>query len=194
MPTPSEILEELKKKPFNAAAVSKPAEEKQASVVLTKSEPEVKKEFVSVQKESDGLMMTVDDLVSYLEQNKKMLLLYALKNDVSINYFENGHIGLTVSEKANVDFVSDLQKVLRQATGNVWQIDVKYGTLGETIADKEKQLLEKDEKQISEYPLVRVILEEFKGAKFDTVLRVQKGESSEKDEEEVINNFEEEEE
>ncbi|MBO7097592.1 MAG: hypothetical protein J6W11_03020, partial [Alphaproteobacteria bacterium] len=73
-------------------------------------------------------------------------------------------------------------------------IDVKYGTLGETIADKEKQLLEKDEKQISQYPLVRAILDEFRGAKFDTVLRVQKDESSEKDDEEVINNFEEEEE
>ena len=194
LPTPSEILEELKKKPLNADTLNKPVQEKPAPVVLVKSEPEIKTAPVSVQKESDGLMMTVEDLVLYLEQNKRMLLLYALKNDVSIDYFENGHIGLTISEKANVDFVSDLQKVLRQATGKVWQIDVKYGTLGETIADKEKQLLEKDEKQISQYPLVRAILDEFRGAKFDTVLRVQKDESSEKDDEEVINNFEEEEE
>ena len=55
-----------------------------------------------------------------------------------------------------------------------------------------KNIFAQDERQISEYPLVRAILSEFKGAKFDTILRIQEKESSETDDEQLTNNFEEE--
>ena len=85
-----------------------------------------------------------------------------------------------------------MQKVLTEATSTPWQIEVKYGVLGQTLADKEKELLAQNERQISEYPLVRAILKEFKGAKFDTIVRLKEKDLSEAGDEETPNNFEEE--
>ena len=196
LPTPAEILEEVKKKPLCDDVVIRKEELTTKPISVSDVNYVVKenKDEECVENTNNGTIKTVRDLTDYLEKNKKMLLLYALKNDVSINEFDNGRIVLTASEKMNVDFPAQLQNVLKEATLAIWQIDVKYGTLGQTLADEEKLLLEQDERQISEYPLVRAILDEFKGAKFDTVLRVQTSESTDKDDEEIINNFEEEDE
>ena len=188
LPTPAELLEELKKKPLNEQiyVAPKTINSQQAVVVeqpLQKSEPNI----------NNGSIQKLEDLVSYLEEKKKLLLLYTLKNDVSVEFFENGKIILTICEKTSPDFISNLHKVLKEATGAIWDIEEKYGTLGQTIADIEKDMSEKDKRQISEYPLVRAILEEFKGAKFETVIRTATNESTdETTEQELINNFEEE--
>lgn len=196
LPTPAEILEEIKKKPLNdtgsvtvkpAPDIIKTQETKRVDIQAPKPETDERKEAGN-----NGQIRHIEDLVSYLENTKKMLLLYALKNDVSIEHFENGLISMTASDNLASDFVSNLKQVLKDATSAVWQVDVKFGPLGETLADKERQMLEQNEKQLSEYPLIQAILSEFHGAKFDTVLRVKEKDSSLKDEDENINNFEEE--
>ena len=193
LPTPNELLEELKKKPLEPAPYVKAAEVAVAPMPVTKNEPVKPAEKSPLQNTSNnGSIQKIGDLVAYLEKTKRMLFLYALKNDVCIDYFENGKIALTASERMPADFVGNLQKFLQEATGALWQIDVKYGVLGQTLADKEKELFAQDERQISEYPLVRAILSEFKGAKFDTILRIQEKEPSETDDEQLTNNFEEE--
>ncbi len=65
----------------------------------------------------------------------------------------------------------NLHKLLTDVTGKKWEIDVVRGPLGETIADKEKSVVEATKKNVAEYPLVKKILEEFKGAKIETVIR-----------------------
>ena len=65
----------------------------------------------------------------------------------------------------------NLHKLLSEATGRQWEIEIIKGDLGETIADKEKSVAEATKKNVSEYPLVKKILEEFKGAKNETVIR-----------------------
>ena len=193
LPTPNELLEELKKKPLEPAPYVKAAEVAVAPMPVTKNEGVKPAEKSPLQNTSNnGSIQKIGDLVAYLEKTKRMLFLYALKNDVCIDYFENGKIALTASERMPADFVGNLQKFLQEATGALWQIDVKYGVLGQTLADKEKELFAQDERQISEYPLVRAILSEFKGAKFDTILRIQEKEPSETDDEQLTNNFEEE--
>ena len=195
LPTPAEILEDIKKKPLsdtNILNVNLKKEEPIIKIQPKESIVESKSTAPVVKSQNNGSLQTPADLVNYLEKTKRMLFLYALKNDVCIEHFESGKIVLTLSEKTADDFVSNLQKVLVEATGGSWQIDAKYGALGETLADKEKELLARDERQISEYPLVRAILNEFKGAKFDTVLRLKEKEESEKDDDETTNNFEEE--
>ena len=194
LPTPAEILEEIKKKPLSNDTGAAVTPKKEAITVQTPREsPKSTESSISaVEVQNNGAIQTLGDLVAYLEKTKRMLLLYALKNDVCVERFESGKIGLVMSEKTASDFVANLQKALSEATGGVWQIDVKYGVLGETIADKEKELLARDERQISEYPLVRAILSEFKGAKFETVLRLKEKEESESGDEDITNNFEEE--
>ena len=92
----------------------------------------------------------IDELVQYLEAHKKMLLLYALKNDVSVEDFGNWHIKLALSEKAQTDFINNLQKVLQEATGRSWEIEVRKGPVGETLADKEAAVIEADKRSAAE--------------------------------------------
>ncbi len=182
LPTPSEILEELKKKPLN-----EPAALRQVAI-----SPKEDKREVEVS-QNNGKFQKIEDLTAYLEEHKKLMLLYALKNDVSIEHFESGIMSITISEKTAPDFVGNLQKVFEEATGSKWNIEEKRGTLGITIADQEKSEAEEDKRKISQYPLVRAILEEFKGAKFETVIRTAQTQSSEENtDQELINNFDEE--
>ena len=113
----------------------------------------------------------IEDLLAYLEQTKKALLEYSVKNDVSISSFENGRIVMNISANVHQDFIMNLHKLLTDVTGKKWEIDVVRGPLGETIADKEKSVVEATKKNVAEYPLVKKILEEFKGAKIETVIR-----------------------
>lgn len=195
LPTPAEMLEEIKKKPLNLTVETNPSSKAEKPAQRVASKLPVQPEPISdkpLQTQNNGKIQTIEDLVCFLEESKKMLLLYALKNDVCIERFESGKMLLTLSEKAAPDFVANLQKALIEATGGAWQIDVKYGVLGQTLADKERELLAQDERQISEYPLVRAILDEFKGAKFDTVLRLDEKQPSETETVDITNNFEEE--
>ena len=43
--------------------------------------------------------------------------------------------------------------------------------MGETLADKEDAVLARKERAVMEYPLVRAIMEEFKGAKIESLIR-----------------------
>ena len=60
---------------------------------------------------------------------------------------------------------------MAKETGVSWVIDIDYEPLSETLAYKETKELERDKKNISEYPLVKAILSEFNGAKIETVIR-----------------------
>lgn len=111
------------------------------------------------------------DLVSYLEQKKMMLVEYALKNDVSISEFSNGFIKMTASDKIHPDFILNLHKILTEATGLTWKIELSRGALGETLAESEKAAEEEEKRNIMEYPLVKAIMAEFKGARIETATR-----------------------
>ncbi|MBR2300043.1 MAG: DNA polymerase III subunit gamma/tau [Alphaproteobacteria bacterium] len=185
LPTPSEILEELKKKPLGH---DEPQTLKK--VIMPENKPVALQTQISVAP-NNGSIQTIQDLISYLEKSKKLLLLYALKNDVCVTHFQSGKMSLVLSEKVASDFVSNLKQSLKEATGGDWGIDVQYGQVSETIADREKSALENDKRQISEYPLVKAILAEFKGAKFDTVIHAAQNEASENDDD-LTTNLEEE--
>ena len=115
------------------------------------------------------VIATVDELIKYLESHRQPLLEYALKNDVSFQEFSDGFIKISVAEKVGNDLIMNLHKVLTDATGKKWQIDVLRGHLGETIADRENAKAEENKRNVMEYPLVRAIMEEFKGAKIETL-------------------------
>lgn len=94
---------------------------------------------------------------------------------------------MSISSNIHQDFIINLHKLLTDVTGKKWEIDIIKGELGETIADKEKSVVEATKKNVAEYPLVKKILEEFKGAKIETVVRknleeLSKSEADEADE------------
>ena len=165
LPTPYELLNDVKKnsnlssvvpsaKPsvFRAAPAAEPVPDSQSST-----------EYLTFNQ--------VTDLVAYLEQKKMLLVEYAIKNDVSISEFSNGLIKMTVSEKIHPDFILNLHKILTDATGLTWKIELNRGALGATLADFEKAAEEEEKRNIMEYPLVKAIMAEFKGAKIETATR-----------------------
>lgn len=172
LPTPAEILEDLKK---NSSLESLSVSEKKQAPV-SRTEPI---DFPAVQK-TDGesreklkncVFEKIEDVAKYLEDHKKPILLYALKKDVSVTLFEKGHIKFVCSDKTAPDFGENLKAVLLEETGFPWVIEMREGTLLETLSEKENALAEKNKKNIAEDPLVKAILEEFKGARIDTAVR-----------------------
>ena len=168
MPTPAELLKELKKK---SRLINVTAERKNVLPVSTSSavgEVHIDSDLIA----REGIeLSTTDDLVKLLNAKRQMLLLYAVKNDMSFKEFAEGRMRIALSEKADKDLIANLRKFLVKETGVSWVIDIDYEPLGETLAFKETKELERDKKNISEYPLVKAILSEFGGAKIETVIR-----------------------
>lgn len=170
LPTPHELLADVKKNSsLNTAASAAPTA--QGFSAARPAEPTSSADSFTSAEENKTVFNKVEDLVRYLESSKKMLLAYALKNDVSISEFRPGEIKMTVSEKVSNDFLLNLQKVLHEATGDKWQIETLRGALGQTIAEQEKAEDESNKRNVSDLPLVKAILAEFKGSKIETLTR-----------------------
>lgn len=166
LPTPFEILNDVKKKselaPLPIKTTAAVNSNFTAPVTAPESNPAV---------ETGLKFNTPEELAAYLESNKKVLLAYSFKHDLSFVEFADGKMKLTTSDKINNDFLLNLQKILIDATGKKWDIDVLPGALGETIADKEQAQDSANKKSVSDLPLVKAILAEFKGSKIDTLTR-----------------------
>ena len=106
LPTPFELLNDVKKKSSLA-----PQTILKTTVAATAPMPQA---ISQVSDDMRGVVMNKpEDLIAYLEQNKKMLMVYALKNDVSISEFSAGQIKMTTSEKISNDL-----EPLEQLTGS----------------------------------------------------------------------------
>ena len=176
LPTPYEVLQEVKKN--SSSIVIQPSH-------TVESE---KKNNINIQPAADSsnyeIFNTVEDLLNYLEMSKKALMEYSVKNDLCIQDFSNGKISMTIGPNLHQDFIMNFHKLLTAATGKKWEINILKGPLGETIADKEKTIVEAKKKNVSEYPLVKKILEEFRGSKIETVIRKSIAELAESEPEE----------
>lgn len=172
LPTPFEILNDVKK---NSNLSPLPLSENKAPAVdvAPKITPSVlQTPLENSQEKAPGVAInSVDELITSLEAAKKMLFIYTLKNDVSISEFHNGYIKMAISDKVSSDFLLNLQKFLQEKSGITWEIETVRGSLGETIAQKEKAKDEQNKKNVSDLPLVKAILAEFSGAKIETLTR-----------------------
>lgn len=172
LPTPFEILNDVKK---NSNLSPLPLSENKAPAIdiAPKITPSVlQTPLENSQEKAPGVAInSVDELITSLEAAKKMLFIYTLKNDVSIREFHNGYIKMAISDKVSGDFLLNLQKFLQEKSGITWEIETVRGSLGETIAQKEKAKDEQNKKNVSDLPLVKAILAEFSGAKIETLTR-----------------------
>ena len=169
MPTPADLLKELKKKSRVNNLANKPQIVLNSSIRIANTDAHIASDLTE---DSEGFeLSTPEELVKLLNAKRQMLLLYAVKNDMSFKEFTAGKMRIALSEKADKDLIANLRKFLAKETGVSWVIDIDYEPLGETLAFKETKELERDKKNISEYPLVKAILSEFSGAKIETVIR-----------------------
>ena len=167
LPTPFEILNDVKKK---SELIPQKKQAYQQGEASTGSFPSTTAKID--EQSSSGLKFnSPEELAAYLENSRRVLLAYSFKHDMSFIKFANGQIEATASDKINNDFLLDLQKILMEATGIKWDINIVSGAVGETIADKEQAQDNANKKNVSDLPLVKAILAEFKGAKIETLTR-----------------------
>lgn len=172
LPTPMEILNDVKKNSkLDSYIPAGVPSENPAPATAGFARPSAPVTAQAAAAHHEGGFNTLAELLDYLQSAKKMLFLYTLKNDVSISDFSFGKIKMTVSEKVSGDFLLNLQKLLLEITGSKWEIETARGPLGETIAQQEQALDEENKKSVSDLPLVKAILSEFKGAKIETLTR-----------------------
>lgn len=177
LPTPFEILNDVKKNsnlstlPQVQSSPKPSGLQVPAAAVSDGDSISEKKTLISFK--------TVEEMAAYFEAHRKMLLAYSLKNDVAVEEFADGLIKMTVSDKVSTDFIMSLHKELSEATGKNWKIETLRGQMGQTIAQKENAAAEENKRNISEYPLVKAILAEFKGSKIETLTRLKALEAEE---------------
>ncbi|MBQ9235952.1 MAG: DNA polymerase III subunit gamma/tau [Alphaproteobacteria bacterium] len=157
LPTPEEILDGLKK---NSDLT--PTAAKTAVILPSNDAAQADNNFVS--------FASPEEMVSYFIENKKLLLAYSLKNDVSFHEFRNGYIKIGINEKITNDFILDLQKNLAEITGQKWIIDTDF-SFGETLAQKEERQDMAYRKDALDLPLVKAIMAEFSKAKIESLTR-----------------------
>ena len=187
LPTPAEILADVKKNSNLAPAAQNIAPSRPLPNVLQNAAPAPVLASTNLSVSEGGSKPTnffnsPEDLIQYLEQNRKLLIVYSLKSDVSFDTFQDGYVKMTISDKISSDFILNLHKILEQATGKAWKIDTVRGNLGQTLFQKEDTKIAEERKDIMESPLVKAILAEFKGARIETIIR-KISESSENDDE-----------
>ena len=176
LPTPAEILADVKKNSNlgataphfeNGSSLSANISNPVSAAVLTQNTPQ----NAEGGSKPANFFNSPEDFISYLEQTRRLLIVYSLKSDVSFDDFHDGYIKMTITDKISPDFIMNLHKILEQATGKSWKIDTVRGNLGQTLFQKEDAKLAEERKDIMESPLVKAILAEFKGARIETITR-----------------------
>lgn len=174
LPSPAELLESVKKKsesgtlraanfsagnPF-AAAQTAAAPVSAPAAVSTPAQTVVNAPF------SD-----INGLIKHLENQKQPRLAYALRHDIEVVKFSPGQIKFKAADRVGNDTLAALNKILEETTGGKWALDIVPGEVGRTVADIENEQKEKDKKNVAETPLVKAILEEFRGARIENLTR-----------------------
>jgi len=160
LPTPAELLESVKKKSSVAAPIN--------SVSKTTPQPT----FSSTPPPaSTSTFAKINDFVHYLEENKQLRLAYTVKNDIEVVEFTDGIMKFKATERVSADVILTINKFLEAATGKKWKTDLIPGEVILSIANIENAQKEADKKNVAENPLVKEILNEFKGAKIETLMR-----------------------
>lgn len=189
LPTPQELLNDIKKNSnlvYSTTVANSPTQgfEKKNNFL---KQPE---KNVSVNTtNTSAIFNKPEDLINYMENNKKILAACALKKDVTIKEFRDGYINMIIDNKIDSAFLVNLRKILLEATGKEWKIDSIHGELGQTIAQKEKAAEDEYRKNIMEYPLVKAIMAEFKGAKIESLTRKLIKEAEDSDEDSIGTNI-----
>lgn len=163
LPTPAELLESVKKKSSLGQSYTPavPTPVRQIQTVPS----------VSAVAGGQSRFDKVTDFIRYLEDNKQARLVYIMKNDIEVTEFGGGVMKFKASERVSSDFLTTINKFLENSTGQKWSLDIIPGDVILSIANIENAQKEADKKNVAENPLVKAILEEFKGARIETLTR-----------------------
>ena len=174
LPSPAELLESVKKKsesgtlrPANSSA-GNPSAAAQTAAAPVSAPAAVSTPAQTV---VNAPFSDINGLIKHLENQKQPRLAYALRHDIEVVEFSPGQIKFKAADRVGNDTLAALNKILEETTGGKWALDIVPGEVGRTVADIENEQKEKDKKNVAETPLVKAILEEFRGARIENLTR-----------------------
>lgn len=174
LPSPAELLESVKKKSESGTlrpanfSVGNPSAAAQTAVAPVSAPAAVSTPAQTV---VNAPFSDINGLIKHLENQKQPRLAYTLRHDVEVVEFSPGQIKFKAADRVGNDTLAALNKILEETTGSKWALDIVPGEVGRTVADIENEQKEKDKKNVAETPLVKAILEEFRGARIENLTR-----------------------
>lgn len=193
LPSPAEVLESVKKK--SELGTLRPTIAPAGNSQPNSATPTTYRQTpvqAAAQSSINAPFTDINGLIKHLEINKQPRLAYALRHDIEVIEFAPGQIKFKAADRVGNDTLAALNKILEDTTGGKWALDIVPGEVGRTVADIENEQKEKDKKNIAETPLVKAILEEFRGARIENLTRKISAENendgSMENEEDIFNN------
>ncbi len=106
-----------------------------------------------------------EELVAFVKEKREPILYTHMRNDVSVQSYEQGCIGLHTKPGAPKDLIHRLKSFLERNTGQSWIVEDKgISPTALSLKDLEEQAFYKKTEDTLSHPLVRDLLDTFPGA------------------------------
>ena len=106
-----------------------------------------------------------EDVVALARAKRDIQLVQALEHDVRLDRFEPGHIALSLVGGASAALAQTLAKRLQEWTGERWMVALVQGASAPTLREQADKREADKASGAAAHPLVRKVLERFKGAR-----------------------------
>ncbi len=106
-----------------------------------------------------------EDVVALARARRDIQLVQALEQDVRLDRFEPGRISMSLTESASQTLTQTLARRLQDWTGDRWMVALVQGATAPTFREAAAKREAERTNGATAHPLVRKVLERFKGAR-----------------------------
>jgi DNA polymerase-3 subunit gamma/tau len=106
-----------------------------------------------------------EDVVALARAKRDIQLVQALEHEVRLDRFDRGHIALSLVGSASPALAQTLAKRLQEWTGERWMVALVQGASAPTLREQADRREAEKASDAAAHPLVRKVLERFKGAR-----------------------------
>ena len=107
----------------------------------------------------------LEDVVALARANRDIQLVQALERDVRLDRFEQGSIAFSMVEGASPGLAQTLARRLQEWTGERWMVALAPGSTAPTLREAQSAREAERATGAAAHPVVRKVLERFKGAR-----------------------------
>ncbi len=106
-----------------------------------------------------------EDVVALARSKRDLQLVQALEQDARVERFEQGSIAFTLVEGASPSLAQTLARRLLEWTGERWMVALTPGSIAPTLRETANAREAERASGAASHPVVRKVLERFKGAR-----------------------------
>ncbi len=106
-----------------------------------------------------------EDVVALARTKRDIKLVQALEQDVRLDRFEQGSIAFSLAEGASPELAQALARRLQEWTGERWMVALTQGSTAPTLRESAEARSAERATDAAAHPVVRKVLEHFKGAR-----------------------------